>query len=70
MSKQAEGRWGEQGAPLQRRASRPPAEVCGSLPPAPSAPPGRAELEKEAGAEGGGAGATGQTQTGSKNAVT
>lgn len=46
MSEQAEGRWGEQGGPLQRRASRPPAEVCGSLPPAPPASPGRAEPEK------------------------
>lgn len=45
-------------------------KACGSLPPAPPAPPGRAELEKKAGEEGGGAGATGQRQTGSEHAVT
>ena len=37
-------------------------KACGSLPPAPPAPPGRAELEKKAGEEGEGAGATGQRQ--------
>lgn len=45
-------------------------KACGSLPPAPPAPPGRAELEKKAGKEGGGAGATGQRQTGSEHTVT
>lgn len=35
---------GEQGAPLQRAGG--PPEACGSLPPAPPAPPGRAELER------------------------